>query len=69
MSLGFGVVAEEAISQAQIISDDDPELQKCKSIWHSFYKEIENITGYEILTASTGSCIKIFAFSFEVEDV
>lgn len=66
LSLGFGVVADEVVSEAQVSYDNDDHLAEIKSMWSKHYTAIENIKAYKISTSSTGSIIKVIAFSFDI---
>lgn len=66
LSLNFGIIAEECISDANIIDDSNIDLVKIKEKWSKLYEGIKDLRGFEILTASTGSKIEIFALSFKL---
>lgn len=67
MEWNFGVIAEESILDAETIDDNDEELYRIKEKWKKFHDKSSNICGYQIITASTGSKIRVFAISFLVE--
>lgn len=69
LALNFGVIAEETIMDASIINSSDIDIIKIKNKWSKYFDGINNIHGFEILTASTVSSIRIYALSFEVIDL
>jgi hypothetical protein len=66
LKMNFGVIAEETISDANIIDNADIDLQAIIDKWNKIYPEINFIKGYEINTSTTGSKLRIFAMEFEV---
>lgn len=67
LSLNFGIIAEESILDAYIIDESNVEIIKIKEKWSKLYEGINNLLGFEILTISTASTIRIFALSFKLE--
>lgn len=68
LSLNFGVIAEETVMDAFVIDSSDIDVVSIKNKWGKYFDEINNVYGFEILTASTSSSIKILAMSFDVVD-
>jgi len=66
LSLNFGVVAYESIMTASIVDSSDPDLLNVIQLWERHYGVILEMSGFEILTNSTGNIIRIFALSFEI---
>jgi hypothetical protein len=68
LNLNFRVVGDECIFDASLIDIYDNDYQDIIKKWIGIYPKIENeLVGYEIITSSTNSKIKIFAKSFDVE--
>lgn len=68
LSLNFGVIAEDTIMDASIIDSSDIDILNIKNKWARHFDGINEIKGFEILTLSTVSTIRIFALSFERVD-
>jgi hypothetical protein len=69
LSLNFGVIAEDTIMDASIIDSSDIDIVNIKNKWAKYFVGINDIKGFEILTSSTVSTIRIFALSFERIDL
>lgn len=68
-SLNFGVLGNEIINDASVIDGSDIEISRIKNMWSKHYEGINNIKGFEIITLSTASTIRIFALSFILVDL
>lgn len=68
-NMNFGVIAEECISEVNLISKDNETFKALIERWVNIYEDILTISGYEINTLSTNSSIKIFAKSFSITPV
>ncbi len=67
--LNFGIIAEELILDAYILENSNIDLLKIKEKWRKHFRGIDDLYGFEILTASTASSVKIFALSFSIESI
>jgi hypothetical protein len=63
--MNFGVIAEERIASASLISDE-PRLISIRERWRSLGVSLETLRCYQLETSSTSSVIRIYAKQFEV---
>ncbi|MBL7698668.1 MAG: hypothetical protein JNK79_10930 [Chitinophagaceae bacterium] len=63
--LNFGVIAEEAISNA-LVSNDDEDYKKFKEKWRILIADVDAINCFVIRTSSTGSILKVFSKEFHL---
>jgi len=66
-NLNFGVIADECIMDGNYIEINDPDYVKLKTKWMNLYSGIDAVVGYQITTTSTGSTMRIFAKTFELD--
>ncbi len=65
--MNFGIHTCECILAAECITASD-ELDALKAKWLKMTIDLDGIKCYQIITNSTGSVIKIYAFDFMIED-
>ena len=61
LSLNFGVIADECISDVDYISNEDKDVVTFLDTWRGVVDNLEKLLFIKITTRSTSSLIKIFA--------
>lgn len=65
-NLNFGIVAEESILRAFVVSENDPDLSLLYKRWNRMIDNVK-LNSYTIELNSTGSRIKIISESYKVK--
>lgn len=65
MSLNFGIIAEETISQIEVYPEDTEEIMSLKKNWKGQLDDIKLIH-YNIKLNSTGGCVNIICKDLKI---